>query len=91
MGSQTGSQHRQPSSDAGRRPATVGAARCLFRLRQTTSRDGKIAPYKRGVTGSKPVAPTTFSQVDGLLKSQIKEPTHLRSRPWWCWLWPGVA
>jgi hypothetical protein len=46
------------------------------------SRDATIPPYKRGVTGSNLVAPTKFSEVDGLLKSQLKELTHLRSRPW---------
>ena len=56
---------------AGRRRATQGDTRRrsvqmagIFRRRQATSSDGSSAPHKRGVTGSNPVAPTRFSQVD---------------------------
>jgi hypothetical protein len=55
-----GSQRRQTPGDTGRRPATNSPANWLFRRHQATSRDSKIAPYKRGVTGSNPVAPTRF-------------------------------
>src|SRR5450755_879081 len=47
-GSQTGSQRSQALSDAGRRPATVSAAICLFRRQWATSRDGETAPHKEG-------------------------------------------
>jgi hypothetical protein len=59
-GSQTGSQRSQVLSDTGRRPATVSAANWLFRRRRATSRDGTAWTYKRGVTGSNPVAPTSW-------------------------------
>jgi integrase len=36
--------------------------------------------YKRGVTGSNPVAPTRFTQVEGLRESQAKEP-RFRQEP----------
>src|SRR5260370_38950316 len=58
-GSQTGSQRRQASSDTGRRQATIVPANRHFRRRQPTSRDGSVAPYKRGGAGSNPVGPTT--------------------------------
>jgi hypothetical protein len=33
------------------------------RRRQATSRDDSVAPYKRGATGSNPVAPTRYSDL----------------------------
>ena len=57
-GSQTGSQRSQTSGDERRRPATTRPASWLVRRPRTTPRDGKTALYKRGVTGSNPVAPT---------------------------------
>ena len=33
-----------------------------------------ISPYKRGVTGSNPVAPTKFSQLDGIFETLIGNP-----------------
>jgi hypothetical protein len=50
-GSQTGSQRRQTPGDAGRHPEKVSSASWPFRLRQATSSDPTVAPYKRGVTG----------------------------------------
>jgi hypothetical protein len=35
------------------------------------SRDGSVTSYKRGVTGSNPVAPTKFSQLNGLFETLI--------------------
>jgi hypothetical protein len=66
-GSQTGSQRRQTPGDAGRHPATVSPASWHLRRHRETSRDVKIVPYKRGVTGSNPVAPTRLSQVEASL------------------------
>jgi hypothetical protein len=43
-GSQMGSQRRQAVTDAGRRPATIGAGRWLIRRRPATVHDGRIAP-----------------------------------------------
>jgi hypothetical protein len=63
VGSQTGSQRGQTSGDAGRRPATNSPAIWPFRLRQAMSGDGSVASYKRGVTGSNPVAPTRIFRV----------------------------
>jgi hypothetical protein len=48
-GSQIGSQRRQAVTDAGRRPATIGAGRWLIRRRPATVHDGRIAPEKRKV------------------------------------------
>ena len=42
----------------------------------------RIPPYKRGVTGSNPVAPTRFLQLDGLFKTLIGDPgNHSREPP----------
>ncbi len=59
-GSQMGSQRRQIAGDVGRRLATISAASWHFKRRQATSRDGWVASYKRGVTSSYPVEPTSF-------------------------------
>src|ERR1700730_6718052 len=61
-GSQTGSQRRQTPGDAERRPATITPANWLFRRQRAMSSDGWVAPYKRGVTGSNPVAPPPESR-----------------------------
>jgi hypothetical protein len=53
-----GSQRRQTPGDTGRCPATITAANWLFRRHLATSCDGTVTSYKRGVTGSNPVAPT---------------------------------
>ena len=53
-----GSQRKQTTGDTGRRQAIISPASWRFRRRQATSSDGRIASYKRGVTGSNPVAPT---------------------------------
>jgi hypothetical protein len=45
-----------------------------FRRHRATSGDGSVASYKRGVTGSNPVAPTKFSQLDGLFETLIGDP-----------------
>jgi hypothetical protein len=74
VGNQTGSQRRQTAGDAKRRAATMSSAGRHFKRHQATSRDGSVAPYKRGVTGSNPVAPTRFMQVEGLRASKTKEP-----------------
>ncbi len=50
-----GSQRRQIPGDAGRHPEKVSAGSWQFRRHQATSRGGKNASYKRGVTGSNPV------------------------------------
>ncbi len=73
-GSQTRSQRRQTWSDVRRRPATISPASLHFRRRHATFHDGRIAPYKRGVTGSNPVAPTEFLQLDGLFETLIGGP-----------------
>ncbi len=52
----------------------IAAGRCHIRRRQATSRDGTNAPYKRGVTGSNPVAPTKFWQLGGLFETLIGDP-----------------
>jgi hypothetical protein len=58
-GSQTGSQRRQAARHACSRSETVTAARWDISGRRKTSEHGSGAPYKRGVTGSIPVAPTS--------------------------------
>jgi hypothetical protein len=57
-GSQTGSQRRQAPGDTGRHLATISPASWRFRRCKATSSDRRVASYKRGVTGSNPVAPT---------------------------------
>jgi hypothetical protein len=57
-GSQTGSQRRQIQSDVERHLAAIWLANWHFRRYQATYRDGSFAPFKRGATGSNPVAPT---------------------------------
>jgi hypothetical protein len=65
--SQTKSQ-RSPAPGAIRpRPASITAGRGHIGRRPALSRDWGCAPYKRGVTGSIPVAPTRFPQADGCL------------------------
>ena len=56
--SQSKSQRPETRAVIRLRPATIVAGRCHIRPRQATFRDGTNAPYKRGVTGSNPVAPT---------------------------------
>ena len=74
LGSQRGSQRRQTSGDAGRHQATKSPASWHFRRRQATFSDGTNSPYKRGVTGSNPVLPTKFSQLDGLFGTLAGDP-----------------
>src|SRR5437016_4780010 len=50
--------------DADRRPATIRPASWRLRRQQATSRDDRIASYKREATGSNPVAPTRFPQAE---------------------------
>ena len=45
-----------------------------FRRHRATSCDSKTASYRRGVTGSNPVAPTRFSQLGGLFETLIGGP-----------------
>ena len=40
-----------------------------------------ISPYKRGVTGSNPVAPTKFWQLDGLFETLIGDPGERSREP----------
>ena len=54
-GSQMGGQRRQAVTDAGRRPAPIGAGRWLIRRRPATVHDGPIAPCRRQVSGSNPL------------------------------------
>ena len=61
-GSQMGSQRRQAATDAGRRPATIGAGRWLIRRRPATVHDGPIAPEKRKVGGSRPALTASLEQ-----------------------------
>ncbi len=63
--SQTGNQRRQTPGDVRRGPATINAVSCHNRRRQRTCCDGRVASYKRGVTGSNPVAPTRSEGVWG--------------------------
>ena len=72
--SQTKSQRPQTRGVTRLQPATVVAGRCHTRRQQATSSDGKNLPYKRGVTGSNPVAPTKFLQLDGLFETLIGGP-----------------
>jgi hypothetical protein len=65
-GSQTGSQRRQTLGDVWRRLAAVNPVSWHERRHQATFRDGPMTPYKRGVTGSNPVAPTKSSEVDAV-------------------------
>jgi len=58
----------------------INPASWLFKRWQATSRDERTAPYKRGVTGSNPVAPTRFMQVEGLRASRVKGP-RVRQEP----------
>lgn len=58
-GSQSGCQRRQTPGDTERRVATLLRLDGHIRRRRATSRDGKNAPYKRGVPGSNPGAPTS--------------------------------
>jgi hypothetical protein len=71
--SQSKSQRPQTRRVIRLRPATIVASRCRIGQQQETSRDGTNAPYKRGVTGSNPVAPTKFLQLDGLFETLIGE------------------
>src|SRR5260370_34346710 len=73
-GSQRGSQRSQTPGDTGRRPATISPVSWHFRRRRATSRDGSVASYKRGGTGSNPVAPTKVLQLDGLFETLIGGP-----------------
>ena len=52
LGSQTGSQRRQTSSDTGRRSGTIGAGRWPVRRHPATVRHGSMAPEKRKVDSS---------------------------------------
>src|SRR6478736_623536 len=72
-GSQTGSQRRQTLGDAGRRLATMSSASWLFGRRWATSGDGSVASYKRGVTGSNPVAPTRFGKMRCPRRHQLRD------------------
>jgi hypothetical protein len=47
-------------ADAARLPAAITAFSWHDRLQQATSRDGSVAPYKRGTGASDPSAPTGF-------------------------------
>jgi len=72
--SQTKSQRPQTRGVTRPRPATIVAASWHFRRCRATSRDGLVAPYKRGVTGSNPVAPTRFTQLEGAFREGVPEP-----------------
>ena len=47
--------------DARRRTQTINPASWRFTRQKATAPDASVAPYKRRVTGSNPVAPTVFS------------------------------
>ena len=82
-GSQMGSQRRQAVTDAGRRPATIGAGRWLTRRRPATVHDGRIAPEKRKVGGSTPPLTIHYHQrisACGLRKRHC--PNRLTASPW---------
>jgi hypothetical protein len=53
-----------------RRPAALRSPHRTARTRM----GWPISPYKRGVTGSNPVAPTRFLQLDGLFETLIGDP-----------------
>jgi hypothetical protein len=72
--SQSKSQQPQTRGVTRLQPATVVAGRCHIGRYQATSSAGRNLPYKRGVTGSNPVAPTKFPQVDGLFETLIGDP-----------------
>src|ERR1035441_10072444 len=80
--SQTKSQRPQTRGVTRPRPATIVAGSGHIRPQEATSGDRPNAPYKRGVTGSKPVAPTKFLQLDGLFETLIGDPgNHSREPP----------
>jgi hypothetical protein len=60
-GCQLGNQRRQALSDARRLPSTIGADSWHNSRRLATSRDGPIAPYKRGVTGRTQLRPPALN------------------------------
>ena len=60
-GSQTGSQRSQMLGHRRRRTQTINPASWRFTRQKATAPDASVAPYKRRVTGSNPVAPTVFS------------------------------
>jgi hypothetical protein len=72
--SQTKSQRPQTRGVTRLQPATIAAGKCHIRPHQATSRHGKNASYKRGVTGSNPVAPTRFLQLGDLIETLIGDP-----------------
>ena len=72
MGSQTGSQRRQASSYARPLSAIAVAGQRHIEPHRAPSSDRADASYKRDVTGSNPVAPTTFPQLDGIAVRSFK-------------------
>ena len=58
-----GANGEPTETDTGRRLTTMSSASWLFGRRWATSGDGSVASYKRGVTGSNPVAPTRFRKM----------------------------
>jgi len=78
--SQTKSQRPQTPSHARRLPATITAARRHVGLLPAPSRHATDFAYKRGVTGSNPVAPTKFSQLDANPEA-AGEPTRPAATP----------
>ena len=61
-----------------RHPGTSQGMVFAVQVHEPTRRAGRnryrIPPYKRGVTGSNPVAPTRFVQLDGLFETLIGDP-----------------
>jgi hypothetical protein len=61
-----------------RHPGTSQGMVFAVQVHEPTRRAGRnrcrIPPYKRGVTGSNPVAPTRFLQLDGLFETLIGYP-----------------
>ena len=55
-------------------PGIVSAAQMHELIARAGVRSVPISPYKGGITGSNPVAPTKFLQVDGLFETLIGGP-----------------
>src|SRR5713101_5757400 len=58
----------------GHLPAWFSQFKCVNPTLRAGRDPQPISPYKRGVTGSNPVAPTRFSQLGGLFETLIGDP-----------------
>ena len=65
-----------PIRSAARETGTLAAFAVSYGTRNAGAHSSVVehSPYKRGVTGSNPVAPTRFLQLDGLFETLIGDP-----------------